>query len=110
MTHHHNDHIGAAARLAERYALPVYGPDDTRIHAVTHTVREGDTITLASGQMRFNIIETPGHTLSHIVFVGEGIAFTGDTLFSLGCGRLFEGTPAQMLASLNRIAAVSKAS
>lgn len=105
LTHHHHDHVGGVPELLRRWpGLPVYGPDDDRIATVSHRVGDGDRIELE--QWRFDVLAVPGHTLSHIAFYGHGHLFCGDTLFSLGCGRLFEGTPAQMLGSLDRLAAL----
>ncbi|MCX7563916.1 hydroxyacylglutathione hydrolase [Xanthomonadaceae bacterium XH05] len=106
LTHHHADHIGAAAELAERCGVPVYAPEDRRIDCASSRVGEGDAVDLPAAGLRFTVMQVPGHTLTHIVYVGEGVVFTGDTLFSLGCGRLFEGSPAQMFDSLQRIAAL----
>ncbi|RDS80449.1 hydroxyacylglutathione hydrolase [Dyella monticola] len=106
LTHHHNDHIGGAAALREVYDVPVYAPDDERIAVATHRVKDGDTFELRDPSAHFQVMAVPGHTLSHIVYVGEGVLLCGDTLFSLGCGRLFEGTPAQMLSSLQRLASL----
>ncbi|MBE1161187.1 hydroxyacylglutathione hydrolase [Dyella acidiphila] len=106
LTHHHADHIGGAGQLRERYDVPVYAPDDDRIGVATHRVNDGQSLQLQQPAARFDIMAVPGHTLSHIVYVGEGVLLCGDTLFSLGCGRLFEGTPTQMLASLERLAAL----
>ncbi|GGA17576.1 hydroxyacylglutathione hydrolase [Dyella nitratireducens] len=106
LTHHHNDHIGGADALRTTHDVPIYAPDDERIAIATQRVRDGDTLTLTQPAMRFQVIAVPGHTLSHIVYAGEGVLLCGDTLFSLGCGRLFEGTPAQMLSSLQRIASL----
>jgi hydroxyacylglutathione hydrolase len=69
-------------------------------------VRDGDTLALTQPSARFQVIAVPGHTRSHVVYAGEGVLLCGDTLFSLGCGRLFEGSPAQMLSSLQRIASL----
>lgn len=106
LTHHHDDHIGGAMALRQRHGVPVYAPEDARIEAATVRVRDGERITLAQPSAGFEVIAVPGHTLSHVAYHGEGVLLAGDTLFSLGCGRLFEGTPAQMLASLDRLAAL----
>ncbi|WP_159015314.1 hydroxyacylglutathione hydrolase [Cognatiluteimonas profundi] len=108
LTHHHPDHIGGAAALLRRWpGLPVFAPHDTRIDLPCHRVSEGDTVEVTG--WRFTVMEVPGHTLSHIAYFGHEVVFSGDTLFSLGCGRLFEGSPAQMLASLDRLAALPPA-
>ncbi|HET7268542.1 MAG TPA: hydroxyacylglutathione hydrolase [Oleiagrimonas sp.] len=104
LTHHHPDHIGGAASLRERHAARVFGPVDSRIQCIDEHVGEGSEVTLDAPGIRFRVWEVPGHTRSHIAYIGEDLAFTGDTLFSLGCGRLFEGTPEQMLDSLDRLA------
>lgn len=106
LTHHHHDHIGGAAALRARHAAPVYAPVDERIDGATKRVVDGDWIELASPHLRFEVIAIPGHTLSHVAYVGAGVLLCGDTLFSLGCGRLFEGTPEQMLNSLDRLSAL----
>jgi hydroxyacylglutathione hydrolase len=105
LTHHHNDHIGGVpALLTEFPDLPVIGPHDDRIATATARVGAGDTARV--GDWVFEVHEIPGHTVSHIAFHGHQVLFCGDTLFSLGCGRLFEGTPMQMLDSLDRLAAL----
>jgi len=106
LTHHHNDHIGGAATLRQRHDVPVYGPRDPRIDCLTHVVGDGDSVEFPAPGLAFEVLSIPGHTLTHIGYVGAGLLLCGDTLFSLGCGRLFEGTPAQMLASLDRLAAL----
>ena len=105
LTHHHDDHIGGVAALRARWpGLPVIAPDDSRIPVASRRVGGGDR--LEDGPWRFEILAVPGHTATHIAFFGHGHLFCGDTLFSLGCGRLFEGTPSQMLDSLDRLAAL----
>jgi hydroxyacylglutathione hydrolase len=103
LTHHHPDHIGGVSRLLDRGSVPVIGPDDGRIPVRTRTVRDGERCELPELGLAFDILSVPGHTLSHIAFWGHGALFCGDTLFSAGCGRMFEGTPVQMNASLNRL-------
>ena len=108
LTHHHHDHIGGVPDLlAELPDLPVIGPRDDRIATATQRVGAGDTARI--GDWIFEVHEIPGHTVSHIAFHGHQVLFCGDTLFSLGCGRLFEGTPMQMLDSLDRLAALPEA-
>jgi hydroxyacylglutathione hydrolase len=105
LTHHHADHIGGTAALLQRWpGLPVFAPNDDRIDLPCRRVADGDDVDL--GDWRFRVLQIPGHTHSHIAFVGHGHLFCGDTLFSLGCGRMFEGTAAQMLASLDTLAAL----
>ncbi len=110
LTHHHADHIAGTPALLERWpTLPVLAPDDARIPFATRRVGDGDTVDLAGWTLR--VLAVPGHTRSHVAYhidggEGQRILFCGDTLFSLGCGRLFEGTPAQLLASLRRLAAL----
>jgi hydroxyacylglutathione hydrolase len=112
ITHHHPDHIGGIAQLAaSRPDLPVYGPDNPRIAGITHPLYDGDLIDVLD--YHFRVLEVPGHTLDHIAFVDERadapLLLCGDTLFAAGCGRLFEGTPAQMFASLQRFAVLPPA-
>ena len=113
LTHHHDDHIGAVPALLARWpGTPVIGPDDARIHTTSQVVGDGDHVTV--GPWQFQVLGIPGHTLSHIAFYcadadGQRLLFCGDTLFSLGCGRMFEGTAPQMHASLMRLAALPDA-
>ena len=106
LTHHHDDHIGGAAELIEKFNIPCWGPVDARIRFQVEPVRDGDRVRIDALDLDLDVIEVPGHTLSHVAFHGGGYLFSGDTLFSLGCGRMFEGTPVQFLASLDRLAAL----
>lgn len=109
VTHHHHDHTGGIAALVEATGARVIGPRSDRIPHTTATVGEGDVITVLD--IPFQVFEVPGHTLDHIAFYANSqatgnhpVLFCGDTLFAGGCGRLFEGTPGQMLDSLEKIA------
>lgn len=104
ITHHHPDHIGGLAELAAD--LPVFGPRDDRISGITRVVTQGDKVTLPEMGATLTVIEVPGHTRSHIAYYGASSLFCGDTLFACGCGRLFEGTPQQMSASLAKFTAL----
>ena len=105
LTHHHHDHVGGVAELIEKYPhITVYGPEETRSKGTTYIVSEGDSIDLFGSE--FSVFSTPGHTLGHICYFSYPYLFCGDTLFSGGCGRLFEGTPAQMYQSLEKIRAL----
>ncbi len=106
LTHHHPDHIDGAAALAASTGAIVYAPHDARIGCVDVRVGDGEVLALEDPALRFDVLAIPGHTLTHIAYQGHGLLFCGDTLFSVGCGRLFEGSPAQMLASLDRLAAL----
>ncbi len=106
ITHHHNDHVGGNRELLARFPVPVYGPAAEKIDTLTQRLRENDVVTLPQLGLRFSVIEIPGHTAGHIAYVGHGMVFCGDTLFACGCGRLFEGTPAQMHTSLEKLAAL----
>jgi len=106
LTHHHNDHVGGTGELLAAFDIPCFAPQDERIPWASQRVAGGDRVTIPALDWTFDVIAMPGHTRSHIAFSGQGVLFCGDTLFSLGCGRLFEGTAAQMLASLDRLGAL----
>ena len=102
LTHHHLDHTAGVKKILENFSVPVYSPDQKITHT-TNVVKNGDLIDLDFIEME--VIETPGHTLDHIVFYNKAnhILFSGDTLFRLGCGRIFEGTNENMFQSLKKI-------
>ena len=104
LTHHHADHTGGVSEILAHHAAPIWGPDDPRMPAGVEVVGEDDRVVIDHPELEFDVIETPGHTRSHIVFYGSGMLFCGDTLFSAGCGRLFEGNAGQMQRSLDKIA------
>ena len=119
LTHHHADHVGGVRALAStRPGLPVYGPANETIAGMTVRLKEGDRVDLDDIGLSFAVLDVPGHTRGHIAYVGKDVdaeiggpsaplLFCGDTLFAAGCGRLFEGTAAQMHASLAKLAALS---
>jgi len=103
ITHHHGDHVGGVSELVEKYKIPVYGPSNERIPCITHPLSEQDKVTIPELDLVFDILDVPGHTRGHIAYHGHNSLFIGDTLFAGGCGRLFEGTPAQMQHSLSKL-------
>ena len=113
VTHHHGDHVGGLAALRAHAPLPVpvFGPAAENIAGVSHPLFGGEHITLPELGLKLDVIAVPGHTRGHLAYYGatlgdaaQGALFCGDTLFGAGCGRLFEGTPAQMWASLAKLA------
>ena len=120
LTHHHGDHVGGVHALVAAHGLQgnlgsqlppagpllVFGPGNEDIEGITHPVQGGDRVELPALGLSFAVLAVPGHTRGHIAYAGHGAVFCGDTLFSGGCGRLFEGTPAQMHASLGALAAL----
>ena len=109
-THHHGDHVGGNRALLARWPVPVFGPAREAIPGVTRTLVEGETLTLPDIGLVLSVLDVPGHTAGHIACFGRleasPLVFCGDTLFTGGCGRLFEGTPAQMVDSLFKLAAL----
>lgn len=108
-THHHPDHVGGIPELLAMKAVPVYGPKGEPIATLTDPVSEGDTVDIPALGVTLSVLDIPGHTRAHIAYYGAGSLFCGDTLFACGCGRLFEGTPEQMMASLTKLAALPDA-
>lgn len=106
VTHHHNDHTAGVRPLKDKYKCRVVGPVSDKFRAVDETLREGQSVKI--GNLTARILETPGHTLDHIsyIFDADKVAFVGDTLFSIGCGRVIEGTPEQMWNSLLKLRAL----
>ncbi|HEY8025876.1 MAG TPA: hydroxyacylglutathione hydrolase [Burkholderiaceae bacterium] len=113
LTHHHADHVGGVEKLLQHintddFKLPVYGPRSENIAGVTTRLAEGDQVHIAQLPLDCTVLDVPGHTSGHIayVFADQNWLFCGDTLFAGGCGRLFEGTPAQMVSSLAKLSAL----
>lgn len=100
LTHHHHDHSGGASELAHHFQLPVYGPAVEAIPAVTHPLHNATLLLPDNWDTPIRVFSIPGHTRGHLAYYLEGRLFCGDTLFTAGCGRIFEGTPAQMYQSL----------
>ncbi len=103
ITHHHWDHTQGIADLLAHKAVPVYGATNSGCEYVDHPIPSGDTLTLTD-DLHYQVLAIPGHTLDHTAYIHADHVFTGDTLFASGCGKVFEGTPAQMLASLKSLA------
>lgn len=112
-THHHSDHVGGIPALLERFEVPVFGPARETVPGRTHALRDGDRFDVPGLSIALATLDIPGHTAGHIACHGdiEGTPslFCGDTLFAGGCGRLFEGTPEQMWASLSSLAGLPAA-
>ncbi len=102
ITHHHGDHIGGIRELLAHTDMPVYGPAHESIPAITHPMVEGDHVRIDALGADFLVMDVPGHTRGHIAYYGHDMLFCGDTLFTGGCGRLFEGSPEQMYESLSK--------
>jgi len=111
LTHHHADHVGGVPALLQQWQVPVYGPAAEDIASVSQALRQDDLVQLPELALSLQVIEVPGHTRGHIAYVAsaQGWLFCGDTLFAGGCGRLFEGTAAQMVNSLAKLTALPDA-
>jgi hydroxyacylglutathione hydrolase len=105
-THHHPDHVGGINELVAMKKVPVFGPKGEPIPALTHPLGQDDKVAIPELAAEFTVLDIPGHTRAHVAYYGLGSLFCGDTLFACGCGRVFEGTPAQMLHSLTKLAAL----
>jgi hydroxyacylglutathione hydrolase len=103
-THHHADHVGGLQALAGRWKCATFGPAREAVAGLDQRLREGDRITIPGLDIELETFDIPGHTAGHIALYGAGAVFCGDTLFACGCGRLFEGTPRQMMDSLGKLA------
>ena len=106
ITHHHGDHTDGIAALLDHAPVPVYGPATEKIIGVNRPLRDRDTLPLPDLGIDLEAIEVAGHTRGHLAYYRRGTLFCGDTLFGCGCGRLFEGSAAQMHAALQRITAL----
>ena len=106
ITHHHYDHTNGIATILKNFPAPVYGPLRDVVPLCSHKLKEGDVITFPELSATFSVLDIPGHTLGHIAFVGEGVLFCGDTLFTAGCGRLFEGSVKQIVDSLAKLSSL----
>lgn len=104
ITHHHHDHVGGVQALKNATHATVYGPASENIPARDVALQDNDRLSVLGWD--FDVYAVPGHTLGHIAYYHHGLLFCGDTLFAAGCGRLFEGTPAQMHHSLSRLASL----
>lgn len=106
LTHHHNDHVGGVAELCAGRNITVFGPAAENISGITHPLAGGESIQVPGIDTELRVLSVPGHTRGHLAYYRPGQLFCGDTLFTLGCGRLFEGSPAQMWQSLSALAAL----
>lgn len=108
ITHHHWDHAGGLLLLMRQFGnVRAYGPTLEDIKGITHPVQEGASINLFGGELTLRVLDIPGHTRGHVAYVGNNLLFCGDTLFSCGCGKIFEGAAEQMYGSLNKLKKLS---
>ncbi len=108
ITHHHWDHTNGIEKLLHKFDVPVYGPAKEPVAGMTHLLNDGDVINLEKLGITLNVMHIPGHTLGHIAYYNDDFVFTGDTLFTAGCGKIFGGTVDQMYNSLMRIASLNE--
>lgn len=106
ITHHHHDHIGGIDGIINQHNVPVYAPYHEKFNFKYHQVQENSKIQLFDNTLELSVMEVPGHTLEHIIYHGNKLLFCGDTLFSFGCGRIFEGTYRQMYDSLRKFKSI----
>lgn len=111
LTHHHGDHVGGVKEILNVHPAPVWGPATERLPVCDVRVKQDDLIHIPHMELSLTVLDIPGHTAGHVAYYGinevkQSFVFCGDTLFAGGCGRLFEGTPTQMLASLDKLAAL----
>ncbi|MFC3195574.1 hydroxyacylglutathione hydrolase [Marinicella sediminis] len=103
ITHHHYDHVDGVSELCGLQSCDVFAPQDQRMPFAYQAVSEGDDVCISAPKLELKVVETPGHTLTHICYYDQLRLFCGDTLFSAGCGRMFEGTAEQFVSSLNKL-------
>ena len=108
ITHKHYDHIDGVEELIKNFPkVKIFGPDSNEFGFKYEIVKEGDLVSILNTKIKFYVIETPGHTLDHLVYADSNHLFCGDTLFACGCGRLFEGTYDEMFHSLSKISSLN---
>lgn len=108
ITHHHWDHTAGIEGILAQFDVPVYGPAGEPVAGMTHPLKGGEPIFLTEINLTLNILDIPGHTLGHIAYFNSNFVFSGDTLFTGGCGKIFEGTAQQMYASLMKLSALNE--